>query len=99
MVPELWEHDDGRKSKVTVELSALGRRDRGCSGSIFLGSCVLAFILLAARMKIHRCAYRDNAARTGLTLCTLHCLSQGLGQGVPSPLPGKARDGPRTPRM
>lgn len=54
MVPQLWEQDAGRKSRITMKLPALGRRDRGCLGSIFLGSHVLAVILLAVRMKIHR---------------------------------------------
>ena len=66
-----------------MELPAPGKRGRGVLGSIFLGGCVLAFILLAVRMKIHRCAYRGNAAKTGLALHNLHCLSQGLGQGAP----------------
>lgn len=66
-----------------MELPALGRMDRVCFRSLFLGSCVLAFVLLAVRMKICRCAYKGNAARTGPALHNLHCLPQGLGQGVP----------------
>lgn len=66
-----------------MELPALGRIDRGCLGSVFLGSCVLAFVLLAVRMRIRRCAHKGNTARTGPALHNLHCLSQGLGQGVP----------------
>lgn len=64
-------------------MTSLGRRDRGRLGSVFLGSRVLAVILLAVRTKNHRCAYRGNAARTGLALHNLHCLSQGLGKVFP----------------
>lgn len=60
-----------------MELSALGRRDRGCSWSVFLGSRVLAFVLLAEMMTVHRCAYTGDAARSGPDLRNLHCLSWG----------------------
>lgn len=81
---QLWRQNDGRKSRITMELPALERTDRGCLRSVFLGSHhVLAFALLAVRMKTCRCASKGNAVRTGPALHKLPCLSQGLRQGVP----------------
>lgn len=67
-----------------MDLPALERMDRGCLRSVFLGSHhVLAFVLLAVRMKICRCVSKGNVVRTGPAIHNLPCLSQGLKQGVP----------------
>lgn len=71
-----------------MELPALERVDRGCLRSTFLGSHhALAFVLLAVRMKICRCAPQcsknwPSYSQSSLSVlglearCSPHCLER-----------------------